>query len=621
MSFILSGFRRYTKIYSSLWTSYSTKMPPTETVRSLVEQNIKDNPVMVFSKTTCGFCSKIKSLFDELKVTYKALEINQLENSAEVQAVLLEVSGQRTVPNVYIKGQHLGGCDATLKAHSEGLLLKMIEAPSSTHEYEYDLVVIGGGSGGLAASKRASELGKKVAVCDFVQPTPKGASWGLGGTCVNVGCIPKKLMHQASLLGKSIEDAKSFGWQLTSEPVKNKWEGMVEAVQNYIGSLNWGYRVQLREKKVNYVNAYAKFEDQHTITTVNRRGKETKMTADKFIVAVGERPRYPDIPGAKEHCITSDDLFSLPYCPGKTLVIGASYVALECAGFLKGIGLDVTVMVRSIFLRGFDQQMADKAAGYMEKEGVQFLRRCVPVKIEQVEAGEPGLLRVTGKMTETGEEVTGEYNTVILAIGRDSVTKTIGLDKINVQVSKNGKVPVNEYDQTNVENIFCIGDNGEGRPELTPVAIHAGRLLSERLYGGSTLKCDYEGVPTTVFTPLEYSCCGLSEEAAVAKYGEDNLEVYHTNVWPLEWSVPGHDNNTCYVKAITNKLDSERVIGLHYLGPNAGEVMQGFAAAMKCGITKAQLDQTIGIHPTTAELFTTLNVTKRSGAAVDQSGC
>uniref|UniRef100_H2YTP1 Thioredoxin reductase 1, cytoplasmic n=1 Tax=Ciona savignyi TaxID=51511 RepID=H2YTP1_CIOSA len=495
--------------------------------------------------------------------------------------------------------------------------------------YDYDLIVIGGGSGGLAASKRASELGKKVAVCDFVPPTPMGKTWGLGGTCVNVGCIPKKLMHQASLLGKSIQDAKSYGWELSSDEVNNKWTSLVEMVQNHIGSLNWGYRVQLREKKVTYVNAYAKFEDQHTITVIIL-GKETTMTADKFVIAVGERPRYPDIPGAKEFCITSDDLFSLPHSPGKTLVIGASYVALECAGFLQGFGLDVTVMVRSIFLRGFDQQMADKAADYMEKEGVKFLKKCVPVKVEQMESGEPGLLRVTSKSTENGEEV-------ILAIGRDSVTRTIGLDKVNVALAKNGKVPTNDDDRTNIENIYCIGDNAEGRPELTPVAIQAGRLLSERLYGGSDVKCDYEGVPTTVFTPLEYSCCGLSEEAAIAKYGEDTLEIYHSNMWPLEWTVPGHDSNTCYLKVITNLLDNERVVGkwrevtvihyqphfppgIHYLGPNAGEVMQGFAVAMKCGMTKEHLNTTIGIHPTAAETFTLLNTTKRSGGDIAQTG-
>nr|CAB3267403.1 thioredoxin reductase 3 [Phallusia mammillata] len=595
-------------------------MPPTQNTAVLVENYIKENVVMVFSKTTCPFCAKVKALFSSLQVPFQVFEVDQVANTAEIQEELFKISGLKTVPNVYVNGQHIGGCDATLKAHNEGRLLPMIQS-QPTQTYDYDLVVIGGGSGGLAASKQAAGYGKKVAVLDFVKPTPKGTSWGLGGTCVNVGCIPKKLMHQASLLGKAVKEAKAFGWGVDAETVKLSWEKMVEAVQNYIGSLNWGYRVQLRSKNVTYINSYGTFLDDHTIKAVNRRGKEQQITSDKFIIAVGERPRYPDIPGAKEFCITSDDLFSLSYCPGKTLVIGASYVALECAGFLGGIGLDVTVMVRSIFLRGFDQQIAEKIGAHMEQDGIKFLRRYVPVKIEQLTEGEPGSLKVTGKSTETGSEITEEYNTVILAIGRDSVTKTIGLENAGVAAAKNGKIPVNEFDQTNVLNIFCIGDNAEDKPELTPVAIQAGRLLSNRLFGGSTTKCDYNGVPTTVFTPLEYSCCGLSEESAQEKFGENNLEVYHSAMWPLEWTVPAYDSNTCYIKAITNKLDNEKVVGLHYLGPNAGEVMQGFAAAMKCGLTKSQLDATIGIHPTNAEMFTTLNVTKSSGGSIEQSGC
>lgn len=595
-------------------------MPPTDEVKLLVEKYIKDNAVMVFSKTTCPFCKKVKDLFTSLGVQFTAVELDQFDNMATIQSVLKSMSGQSTVPNVYINGNHVGGCDATLAAHSQGTLLPMINSPP-TKEYDYDFVVIGGGSGGLSASKRAADFGKKVAVLDFVKPTPKGTTWGLGGTCVNVGCIPKKLMHQTALLGHSIKEAQAYGWQVDSEKVQHEWAKMVEAVQNYIGSLNWGYRVQLRNKKVTYINAYGEFEDAHTIKTTNRRGKVQNITADKFLVAVGERPKYPDIPGAKEFCITSDDLFSLTHCPGKTLVIGASYVALECAGFLHGVGLDVTVMVRSILLRGFDQQMAEKVGEYMEQEGVKFIKKHVPVKVEQVSAGEPGLLKVTGKSTETGAEVVGEYNTVILAIGRESTTRTIGLEKVGVNIAKNSKIPVNDIDQTNVSHIYCIGDNAEGKPELTPVAIQAGRLLSERLFASSSTKCDYDNVPTTVFTPLEYSCCGYAEDDAVSKFGEDNIEVYHSNMWPLEWAVPGYDSNTCYVKAIANKLDGERIVGLHYLGPNAGEVMQGFAAAMKCGLTKAQLDATVGIHPTNAELFTTLYVTKRSGDSIGQTGC
>jgi len=589
----------------------------------IVDKYIVNNNVMIFSKSTCPFCAKTKQLLNSLQIQYTVLELDLEENMKELQTALFNKSGQKTVPNVYIKGKHLGGWTDTEQAHQEGRLLDMC----ATHNYEYDLVVLGGGSGGLAASKQASELGRKVAVCDFVKPTPSGTTWGLGGTCVNVGCIPKKLMHQAALLGRSVQDAKKFGWaadlKTTEDGGPVQWSDLVSGVQDYIGSLNWGYRVQLREKNVNYVNGYAEFTDPHTIETTNKRGKKTTLTSDKFIIAVGERPKYPNIPGAMEYGISSDDLFSLPYNPGKTLVVGASYVALECAGFLRGIGLDVTVMVRSILLRGFDQQIAEKIGKYMEEEGVKFVRPCVPVKIECVRPrgdDQTGIYRVTGQSGDN--EVVDEYNTILFAIGRESVTKTIGLDKVGIVPAKNtGKIATNEFDETNVPHIYCIGDNAEGKPELTPVAIQAGRLLAKRLYSDSKLKCDYEGVPTTVFTPLEYSCCGLSEEAAIEIHGDDDIEVYHSNFGPLEWTVAQHDPNTCYMKVICLISDRERVIGLHYLGPNAGEVMQGFSVAMKCGMTKAVLDRTIGIHPTNAEVFTTLDVTKRSKGSVEKSGC
>uniref|UniRef100_A0A8V5HDS8 thioredoxin-disulfide reductase (NADPH) n=1 Tax=Melopsittacus undulatus TaxID=13146 RepID=A0A8V5HDS8_MELUD len=477
-------------------------------------------------------------------------------------------------------------------------------------------------SQGTKGAERLSWFRNKVLVLDYVVPTPLGTSWGLGGTCVNVGCIPKKLMHQAALLGQALQDSRKYGWQY-EEQVKHNWETMVEAIQNYIGSLNWGYRVSLREKSVTYLNSYGEFVEPHKIKATNRKGQVTYHTAETFVLATGERPRYPGIPGDKEYCITSDDLFSLPYCPGKTLVVGASYVALECAGFLAGLGMDVTVMVRSILLRGFDQEMAERIGAYMETHGVKFIKKFVPVQVEQLEEGMPGRLKVTAKSTGGEPEIfEEEYNTVLLAIGRDACTRNIGLETIGVKINeKNGKVPVNDEEQTNVPYVYAIGDILEGKLELTPVAIQAGKLLARRLYGGSSTKCDYINVPTTVFTPLEYGSCGLSEEKAIEGYGKQNLEVYHSLFWPLEWTVAGRDNNTCYGKIICNKHDNNRVIGFHVLGPNAGEVTQGFAAAIKCGLTKELLDETIGIHPTCAEVFTTMDITKSSGQDITQRGC
>merc|ERR1719195_2344753 len=277
-----------------------------------------------------------------------------------------------------------------MKLAGEEKLLPMINADN--HNFDYDIIVIGGGSGGLAASKEAAMLGKKVAVCDFVKPSPAGSSWGLGGTCVNVGCIPKKLMHQAALLGEAVKDAKSFGWGVDRAQVNHDWAAMVTEIQNHIGGLNWGYRVALREKQVTYLNEYAEFVDKNTLKVTNKKGKERNVTAAQFILATGGRPRYPDIPGA-ELGISSDDIFSLPHSPGKTLLVGAN-----------------------------------------------FVRECVPTKIEKVEDGTPGKLKVTAKYND-GTEFVDEFNTVIFAIGRDACTAKMGLEGVGVALNpKNGKV-------------------------------------------------------------------------------------------------------------------------------------------------------------------------------------
>jgi len=581
-----------------------------------VDQLVAANKVMVFSKSTCPFCHKIKAMFEAHGVEVEVLELDQIASGAEVQNALHEKTGQRTVPNVFINGEHIGGCDDTLKLNAEGKLLPMIA--NENHSFDYDIVVIGGGSGGLAASKEAAQLGKKVAVCDFVKPSPAGTTWGLGGTCVNVGCIPKKLMHQAALLGEAVKDAKSFGWSV--EPAAHDWKNMVEEVQNHIGGLNWGYRVALREKNVTYLNEYAKFVDKNTIKTTNKKGVEKTVTAAKFILATGGRPRYPDIPGV-ELGISSDDIFSLPHSPGKVLLVGASYIALECAGFCAALGLDTTVMVRSILLRGFDQQMAGKIGEYMEEHGVNMIRECVPTSIERLEEGAPGKVRVHAKYKD-GTDFADEFNTVVFAIGRDACTANIGLDEVGVALNpKNGKVLHDSAEQTNVDTIYAVGDVLDDKPELTPVAIQAGKLLARRLCGTSDILTDYVNISTTVFTPLEYGCCGLSEEDAIQQFGEEDLEIYHGNFWPLEWTVAHRPENACYAKLICVKSQQEKVVGFHYLGPNAGEVTQGYGIALKLGATKADFNNLVGIHPTTAETFTTMEITKSSGVDASATGC
>ncbi|XP_069788699.1 thioredoxin reductase 2, tandem duplicate 2 isoform X2 [Narcine bancroftii] len=288
-----------------------------------------------------------------------------------------------------------------------------VGARGLTGKHDYDLLVIGGGSGGLACSKEAAQYDKKVAVLDYVEPSPKGTRWGLGGTCVNVGCIPKKLMHHGALLGNAIKDAKNYGWDI-SLPVHHDWSVMANAIQDHVKSLNWGHFVQLQDKKVKYLNFKGVFVDQHTIQGESRKGEKTRLTAENIVLAAGGRPRYPvDIPGA-ELGISSDDLFWLQESPGKTLVIGASYVALECAGFLTGIGLDTSLMVRSIPLRGFDQQMAHLVTDYMMSYGTRIFWKCTPVKIEKLNSGK---LQVVWKNLESNVEERESFDTVMWAIG------------------------------------------------------------------------------------------------------------------------------------------------------------------------------------------------------------
>jgi len=599
-------------------------MPPVPPVsRAFVEGLIREHKVVLFSKTWCPFCAKTKDLFKSKFIQPYKVELDKHPQGEILQGILKEISGQSSVPNVWINGNHIGGNDACHALDAEGKLLPLVNPKvNEPHDFDYDLVVIGGGSGGLAASKEAAALGKKVAVLDFVKPSPMGTSWGLGGTCVNVGCIPKKLMHHAALLGESIKDAHKYGWEVKRENVNHNWETMVSNVQDYIGGLNWNYKVELRDKSVKYLNSYGVIKDAHTIECTNKRGKVETLTTQNILVATGERPRIIDIPGI-EHTISSDDLFSLPQSPGKTLVVGASYVALECAGFLAGIGLDTTVMVRSIFLRGFDQQCANIVGNYLEKEvGCKMIRPGTPTAITKLENGKLKVDMVVTNEDGTKTEKSEEYDTVMMAIGRDPCTKGIGLENVNVELAKSGKVIVNDREETNVEHVYAIGDILSERLELTPVAIQAGRLLSRRLFGGSEETMDYDKVATTVFTPLEYSCCGYSEEKATEVFGADNIEIYHRKFWPLEWTLAGHDPNLCYMKAIVMRHEQdEPIIGLHYVGPQAGEVMQGFSAAMKSGLTKKTLDSTVGIHPVNAEWFTGLDVTKRSGVELQNSGC
>uniref|UniRef100_A0A674AXU7 Thioredoxin reductase 2 n=1 Tax=Salmo trutta TaxID=8032 RepID=A0A674AXU7_SALTR len=461
-----------------------------------------------------------------------------------------------------------------------------------TGTFDYDLVVIGGGSGGLACSKEAAQLGQKVAVLDYVEPSVKGTKWGIGGTCVNVGCIPKKLMHQAALLGTALKDAQKYGWQIPG-PISHNWSTMAEAVQNHVRSLNWGHRVQLQDKEVKYLNIKGSLVDEHTVKGLTRTGKEVT------------------IPGAVEHGITSDDIFWLK----ETVAFGIILFPIWCAGKLTlGCQHPITFSLLCVL-----QQMAGLVTDYMEAYGTKFSWRSVPKSVDKLSSG---ALQVTWTDEQTGKDQRDTFDSVLWAIGRAPETKTLGLEKVGVKLNKeSGKILVAADESTSVPNIYAFGDIGEGRPELTPTAIKAGKLLARRLAGQTNELMNYDNVATTVFTPLEYGCVGLSEEEAEGRHGKDSIEVYHAFYKPLEFTVAERDASQCYIKVVCKRGGDQRILGLHFTGPNAGEVTQGFAMGFQCGATLTHLKETVGIHPTCAEELTKVNVSKRSGLDATVTGC
>jgi len=396
---------------------------------------------------------------------------------------------------------------------------------------------------------------------------------------------------------------------------------MKDNIQNYIKSLNFKYRVNLREKSVTYLNKLATFKDKHTIECVDKKGRTSTITASRFLIAVGGRPTPLSCEGG-ELALSSDDIFSLPKHPGKTLCVGASYISLECAGFLAALDADVTVAVRSILLRGFDRECADKIDTYSSDHGVKFKREVTPTKLEKVDGD---------KIKVTFSDGTNDtYDTVLAAVGRTADTdKLLPNNILGLQMNpKNKKIIGLNEQSVNCPNIYAVGDVLDNSPELTPVAVQAGILLANRLFGKSKEPMDYINICTTVFTPIEYACVGLSEEDAYEKYGgtcsgaKDKVEVYHSSFVPLEWSLSySRTSDSGFAKVIVDKA-TDKVLGMHYVGPNAGEVMQGFGTSMKDNmLTYKRLTETVGIHPTSAETLVTLTVTKSSGEDAAAGGC
>jgi len=498
--------------------------------------------------------------------------------------------------------------------------------------YTHDFAVIGGGSGGLAAAKEASRAGAKVVLFDYVTKSPHGTQWGFGGTCVNVGCIPKKLFHYSALLGESIHDLKHLGWSGSfahNEPAHN-WSELVDTVTNYIRKLNFSYRTGARSAGVEYINARAKFagQEETVLEYVDTKSGETReVRAKHVLVAVGGRPTIPDSIKGIEHAITSDDIFYSSKPPGKTLVIGGGYIAMECAGFLTGMGYPTTVAVRSRPLRTFDNQVADKIQSVMHEMGTNFLIGTIPKEL-----------------TKNGDQITvvfdngttDVFDTVLVATGRTPETRSLDLPSHVSTDLKTQKLHANS--STNLVNgtksIYAVGDCLYGSPELTPVAVKDGELLARRLFANDPKALfDKSFIPTTVFTPTEYGTVGLSEEAAIEKFGAEKIECYLYE-WPSLERAAVHrekplsrradegdveQGNNCFTKLV---CVDEKVVGFHFVGPNAGEVTQGFALAVKLGATKSDYDALVGIHPTDAEALCGLTITKRSGLDyVAAGGC
>jgi len=435
-------------------------------------------------------------------------------------------------------------------------------------------------------------------------------------------------MHYAGLIGAKLHhDAKKYGWALPEAGVKHNWEQLVETVQNHVHSLNFSYRSGLRSAKVEYINAHAAFKGANTLEyTV--KGELKTLEAEHILLSVGGRPVIPeDVPGAREFAITSDDIFSREQVPGKTLVVGASYIALECAGFLTELGYDTTVAVRSILLRGFDRDAADKIEQVMKCNGTKFVHK-LPTEMTK-KMGDDNTITV-----KFSDGTVDEFNTVLYATGRYADTHKLNLEAAGVTTLKNGKFEVNENEQTNIPSVFAIGDILQGRPELTPVAIKTGELLAKRLFANSKQLMNWDLIPTTVFTPVEYGTIGLSEADAITRYGADNIRTYLTEFTGLEQAAAHRTKHisqqadefdvdmppTSFAKLVCLKTENEKVIGFHYVGDNAGEITQGYAVALKLGATKADFEDTLSIHPTDAESIIQISVTRESGESWTAAG-
>ena len=443
-------------------------------------------------------------------------------------------------------------------------------------QYDYDLFTIGAGSGGVRASRMAASYGAKVAVAEERY---------LGGTCVNVGCVPKKLLVYASHFSDEFEDAAGFGWTVGQRQVD--WGKLIANKDKEISRLNGVYRKLLQDSGVAILDGHAELVDAHTVTVDG-----CSYSANYILIASGSWPRVPKIPGA-EHAITSNEAFYLANLPPRIIIVGGGYIGVEFAGILHGLGVATTQIYRGpLFLRGFDDDCRKTLAEEMIKRGIDLRFNTIIEKIEKINGGLRAHFLGGGTL---------EAESILYATGRVPNTRLLGLNRAGVAVKDNGAVVVDDYSRTNIDNIYAIGDCTD-RVMLTPVAIAEGRAVAETLFNHSPTKPNYTNIPSAVFSTPNIGTVGLTESQARARFKE--IDIYKTSFRPLKHTLTGRDERTM-MKLVVDSA-SDKVLGCHMVGPDAGEIIQGLAVALNCGATKAQFDATIGIHPTAAEEFVTL---------------
>eukprot|EP00968_Pinguiococcus_pyrenoidosus_P019169 scaffold2038_cov259-Pinguiococcus_pyrenoidosus.AAC.2 len=464
-----------------------------------------------------------------------------------------------------------------------GLSMQAVPAENS-----FDFFVIGGGSGGVSCARRAAQWGARVAVVERAR---------MGGTCVNVGCVPKKVMYNAATLNELMHEANEFGF--SGVDPKLDWAELKRRRDKYVLRLNGIYERNLDNSDVTVIEGDAKLEGNGKV-----RVGDQVYSAPNILIAVGGKPAELDIPG-KELLSTSDDFFDLEEQPGKVAVIGAGYIAVEMAGIFNGLGSDTSLFVRgSRPLRKFEEFIVDRLMAEMERTGLKLKTGLGDDPLVALEKDDKG--KITMKFQSGKSE--GGYDFILSAVGRVPVTDTLQLDKAGVEMDKKGYIVVDEFQNTAAKGVYALGD-AAGKIELTPMAIAAGRRLSDRLFGGvEGSKADYESVPTVIFSHPPIGTIGLTEKEAREAYGDDNVRVYTSNFVNLyygTYDIAPNDKPKSTLKLVCVG-EEERVVGLHCIGMGSDELLQGFGVAMKMGATKKDLDACVAIHPTAAEELVTL---------------